>query len=81
MNMPMQGTAADIIKKAMLNIDREMTERGLKSLMVLQIHDELVFDCVPDEVEIVSEIVKREMENTVNLAVKLEVNIDVKPTL
>ena len=81
MNMPMQGTAADIIKKAMLNIDREMTERGLKSLMVLQIHDELVFDCVPDEVEIVSEIVKRQMENTVNLAVKLEVNIDVKPTL
>ncbi len=81
MNMPMQGTAADIIKKAMLSIDREMTERGLKSLMVLQIHDELVFDCVPDEVEIVSEIVKREMENTVKLAVKLEVNIDVKPTL
>ncbi len=81
MNMPMQGSAADIIKKAMINIDKEMTERGLKSLMVLQIHDELVFDCVEDEVEIVSEIVKRQMENTVHLPVKLEVNVSVDTTL
>lgn len=81
MNMPMQGTAADIIKKAMVSIDNEMTERGLQSLMVLQIHDELVFDCVHDEIEVVSEIVKRHMENAVQLAVKLEVNLDVKPTL
>lgn len=81
MNMPMQGSAADIIKKAMINIDREMTERGLKSLMVLQIHDELVFDCVAEEVDTVSEIVKRHMENTVQMAVKLAVNIDVNVTL
>ena len=65
----------------MINIDKEMSERGLKSLMVLQIHDELVFDCVDDEVEIVSEIVKRQMENIVHLPVKLEVNISVDTTL
>ncbi|MCQ2382041.1 MAG: DNA polymerase [Clostridia bacterium] len=81
MNMPMQGTAADIIKKAMIKIDREVTERGLKSLMVLQIHDELVFDCVPEEVDILSEIVKRHMENVVELPVKLEVNLSVDSTL
>ena len=81
MNMPMQGSASDIIKKAMIKIDQEMTERGLKSLMVLQIHDELVFDCVADEVEILSEIVKRHMENAVKLAVKLEVNLDINVTL
>ncbi|MCM1404586.1 MAG: DNA polymerase [Prevotella sp.] len=81
MNMPMQGTAADIIKKAMINIDREMSERGLKSLMILQIHDELVFDCLPDEVDTVSEIVKRHMENAVQLAVKLAVNVSVGTTL
>lgn len=81
MNMPMQGTAADIIKKAMISIDREMTERGLKSLMVLQIHDELVFDCMSDEIEILSEIVKRHMENVVQLPVKLEVNLSVDSTL
>ena len=81
MNMPMQGTAADIIKKAMIGIDREMTERGLKSLMVLQIHDELVFDCLPEEIDAVTEIVKRHMENVVQLSVKLEVNVSVDTTL
>ncbi len=81
MNMPMQGSASDIIKKAMINIDREMTERRLKSLMVLQIHDELVFDCVAEEIEVVSEIVKRHMENVVQLPVKLDVNVSVDKTL
>ena len=81
MNMPMQGSASDIIKKAMINIDREMTERGMKSLMVLQIHDELVFDCVPEEIETLSEIVKRHMESVVQLPVKLEVNLGVNTTL
>ncbi len=81
MNMPMQGSAADIIKQAMVKVDHEMTERGLKSLMVLQIHDELVFDCVPEEINVVSEIVKRHMEGVVNLPVKLEVNISVDTTL
>ncbi len=81
MNMPMQGSAADIIKKAMINIDREMTERGMKSLMVLQIHDELVFDCVPEEIDALSELVKRHMESVVELPVKLEVNLSVDTTL
>ena len=81
MNMPMQGSAADIIKKAMIKIDQEMTERGLKSLMVLQIHDELVFDCVPEEVDVLSEIVKCHMENVVQLPVKLDVNLSVDVTL
>ena len=81
MNMPMQGSAADIIKKAMIAIDCEMTERGMKSLMVLQIHDELVFDCVPEEIETLSEIVKRHMEGVVQLPVKLEVNIETNVTL
>lgn len=81
MNMPMQGTAADIIKKAMINIDKEMTALNLKSLMVLQIHDELVFDCVPEEVATVQEIVKRNMENVIKLSLKLEVNVTVADTL
>lgn len=81
MNMPMQGTAADIIKKAMIKIDTEFKARGLKSLMVLQIHDELVFDCVPEEVDIVCEIAKRQMESVVELPVKLDVNITVDDTL
>ena len=81
MNMPMQGTAADIIKKAMIKIDAEFKERGLKSLMVLQIHDELVFDCLPEEVDAVCEIAKRQMEGVVQLPVKLEVNISVDDTL
>lgn len=81
MNMPMQGSAADIIKKAMIEIDKEMTERQMKSLMVLQIHDELVFDCVPEEVEALSEIVKRHMEGVVQLPIKLEVNLSVDTTL
>ncbi len=81
MNMPMQGSAADIIKKAMIAIDQEMTERKMKSLMVLQIHDELVFDCVPEEIDTLSEIVKRHMEGVVALPVKLEVNLSVDTTL
>lgn len=81
MNMPMQGSAADIIKKAMIAIDQEMTAKHLKSLMVLQIHDELVFDCVPEEIDIVQEIAKRCMENVVQLSVKLEVNISIDDTL
>ena len=81
MNMPMQGSAADIIKKAMIKIDEEFTTRGLKSLMILQIHDELVFDCVPEEIEVVQTIAKQCMENVVQLPVKLVVNVSVDNTL
>ena len=72
-NAPIQGTAADIIKLAMTGVDRRMTEKGFKSKMVLQIHDELVFDTVPEEVGSLKEIVVSEMENVVKLSVPLTV--------
>lgn len=70
-NAPLQGSAADIIKVAMINVHRRMEEEGLKSRMVLQVHDELVFDVVADEVEKVSEIVVEVMENVIKLSIPL----------
>lgn len=72
-NAPIQGTAADIIKMAMIGVDRKMTEAGLKSRMVLQIHDELLFDTVHDEVRTLMSIVKDQMENVASLSVPLTV--------
>ena len=72
-NAPIQGTSADIIKLAMTAVDREMTKAGLKSRMVLQIHDELVFDAVPEEIDALREIVVDKMENVVKLSVPLTV--------
>lgn len=72
-NAPIQGTAADIIKIAMINVDRRMTQEHLKSKMVLQIHDELLFDAVPEEVEALKQLVVEEMENVTKLAVPLTV--------
>ena len=72
-NAPIQGTAADIIKMAMINVDRRMAEAGLKSRMVLQIHDELLFDAVQDEAGLLKQIVVGEMENVVKLTVPLTV--------
>ena len=73
MNAPIQGTSADIIKLAMISVDRRLREEGLKSRMVLQIHDELLFDAVAEEVEAVERIVKEEMENVIKLSVPLTV--------
>ncbi len=70
-NAPIQGTAADIIKIAMVRIFRRFKEEGLKSKMIMQVHDELNFDVVPSELSKVSEIVKTEMENAYNGAVPL----------
>lgn len=70
-NAPLQGSAADIIKVAMINVHRRMEEEGLRSRMVLQVHDELVFDVVADEVEKVSEIVVEVMENVIKLSIPL----------
>jgi 5'-3' exonuclease len=81
MNMPMQGSSADIIKKAMAAIDGEFTAKKLQSIMVLQIHDELVFDCVDAETGTVAEIVKRNMENAAKLSVPLVVDITVGESL
>ena len=72
-NAPIQGTAADIIKLAMINVDRRMKKEGLKSRMVLQIHDELVFDAVADEIERLEIIVREEMENVIELSIPLTV--------
>lgn len=72
-NAPIQGTAADIIKIAMINVDRRMTQEHLKSKMVLQIHDELLFDAVPEEVDALKQLVVEEMENVTKLSVPLTV--------
>ena len=72
-NAPIQGTAADIIKIAMINVDRRLAAEGLQSRMVLQIHDELLFDAIPSEVEHLKKIVTEEMENVMKLSVPLTV--------
>ena len=72
-NAPIQGTSADIIKLAMINVDKRLKKEGLQSRMILQIHDELVFDAVKDEVETLCAIVKEEMENVTTLSVPLTV--------
>ena len=75
-NMPIQGTAAELIKIAMINVYNKMKESQLKSKMILQIHDELLFDVPKNEIEILSSIVKNEMENAINLNVPLKVDCD-----
>ena len=75
MNMPLQGTASDIIKMAMINVENNMLEQNLKSKLILQIHDELIVDACKDEVEKVSEILTQEMENVVKLSVPLTVSV------
>lgn len=72
-NAPIQGTSADIIKLAMINVSRKIAEAGLGSRMVLQVHDELVFDVPAGEEETLRKIVREEMENVVDLSVPLTV--------
>jgi DNA polymerase-1 len=74
-NTPIQGTAADIIKLAMLKIDRELLEQGLKSKMLLQVHDELIFEVPNDEIEVMSKLVREVMEGIVDLQVPLKVDM------
>ena len=76
LNTPIQGTAADILKKAMVEIYDEFNKRGLKSKMLIQVHDELVFNVLDDELEEVSSIVRDIMENTIKLSVPLKVDIE-----
>ncbi len=70
-NAPIQGGAADIIKLAMIAVSRRIAAEGLRSKMVLQVHDELVFDVVPDERDRIVELVKQEMEGVCTLSVPL----------
>ena len=75
-NAPLQGSAADIIKVAMVRIYRELTERNMRSRMIMQVHDELIFNVVPDELEAVKELVRRQMEGAYSGRVPLEVSMD-----
>ena len=72
-NAPIQGSAADIIKLAMINVAARLDREGFKSRMILQIHDELLFDAYPDEVENLMKVIKEEMENVTTLSVPLTV--------
>ena len=76
-NTPVQGTAADLIKLAMVRVDRALKAAGLKTKMILQIHDELLFDVPKEEVGQVKALVKREMEGAMSLGVPLEVSVGV----
>ncbi|HYP07572.1 MAG TPA: DNA polymerase I [Bryobacteraceae bacterium] len=76
-NTPLQGTAADLIKMAMIRIDRELQRRGSQARMLLQVHDELVLEAPPDEVPELKQFVKREMENVYDLEVPLIVDVGV----
>ncbi len=73
-NAPVQGSAADIIKLAMIKLDEALTKKQMKSKMLLQIHDELVFDCVPSEQQKLKEMIKDIMENCIELDVPLKVD-------
>jgi DNA polymerase-1 len=74
-NMPVQGTSADIIKVAMINLHREMQKRQLKSKMLLQVHDELIFEVPEDEIEEMSQLVSETMSTALELSVPLKVDI------
>ncbi|MDE5430711.1 DNA polymerase [Elizabethkingia meningoseptica] len=75
MNSPVQGSAADIIKMAMVNCDKAISEKGLRSKMILQVHDELLFEVPEDEVEIMEKLIKHEMENVVRLSIPLIIEL------
>lgn len=75
MNTPIQGTAADIIKLAMVHMDKALYERGLKSRMLLQVHDELVFEVPEDELELMKELLPEVMAYALTLSVPLKAEV------
>ncbi|WP_148132944.1 DNA polymerase I [Candidatus Formimonas warabiya] len=75
MNTPIQGSAADIIKVAMIRLSRYLHDQGSRSQMILQVHDELIFDVVPDEIDTLAKTVKELMENAVPLDVPIKVDL------
>ena len=77
LNAPIQGSAADIIKKAMLNVDSLIKESKLKSQLLLQVHDELIFDVAPGEVEVLSVLVRKSMGSAFELKAPLDVSIGI----
>lgn len=80
-NMPLQGTASDIIKIAMINVSKVLKEKNMQSKLVLQIHDELILDCPPNEIEQAKQILKNEMESVASLSIPLPVEIESGRTL
>ncbi len=74
-NAPIQGSSADMIKIAMINIHKEMREKNLKSMMILQVHDELVFDVFKPELEVLKELVMRNMSGAMDIGLPLEVEM------
>lgn len=80
MNAPIQGSAADIIKIAMIRVYEKLKENGLKSKLILQVHDELILNVKTDELEEVKELVKNEMEHVLELNVPLEVDVNIGDT-
>jgi DNA polymerase-1 len=78
-NTPLQGTAADLIKLAMIRIDKRLAEEKLQSSMTLQVHDELLFDVPEDEVERVRALAREEMEGVIELKVPLVADCGVGP--
>ena len=75
MNSPIQGTAADIIKIAMIRVDKRLREEGLKSRLILQVHDELLIEAAVSEIEKVKEILGEEMRHAAELKVDLEIDM------
>ena len=75
MNTPIQGTAADLMKIAMLGIDRRLMQENLQSQLLIQVHDEVVLDCPPSELAVVKKILVEEMEGAMDLTVPLKVNV------
>ncbi|SID31310.1 DNA polymerase I [Mycobacteroides abscessus subsp. abscessus] len=80
MNTPIQGSAADVIKKAMIDMADRLREEGLQSRLLLSVHDELIFEAPEEEIEILKRIVPDVMENTVDLDVPLKVDFSYGPT-
>ena len=78
-NTPLQGTAADLIKLAMIALDRKLAERKLKTRMVLQVHDELLFEVPAEETAEVAALVRAEMEGVVKLSVPLVADVGIGP--
>ena len=75
MNAPIQGTAADIIKIAMIRVWKRLKEENLKSRLILQIHDELLVETAEDEMSLVADIMEKEMKNAAERAVSLEIDL------
>ena len=80
MNSPIQGTAADIIKIAMIQVDNRLQREGLRSRLILQVHDELLIEAHKEEIEQVKVIMEEEMQHAASLEVKLEIDMNIGKT-